>query len=149
MKREWYVIANIENLVNAARVLVFNSFGTDTKKQEKSIDYDISYLDVNSLSDEDREELDSVLSYDESYSIVMENTKKQTHKKTKEIRYIMDDLIFSTIIENLNSRMISNMLNNLVNKGVLESGFDSDSNEFVFWIKDHENKKATDEPEAS
>lgn len=147
MKREWYVIANIKNLVNATRVLVFNSFGSDKQKQEEYINYDISYLDLNSLTAEDREELDSVLSYDEAHSIVMENTKKQTNKKTKEIRYLMDDLIFATIIENLNSRMISNMLNNLVNKGVLESGFDSDSNEFVFWIKDHENNKQSEQPE--
>lgn len=141
MRREWYIIANIENLVNAARVLVFNSFGSDTKQQEESLEYDINYLDIDSLSDEDRDELNSVLSYDESYSIVMENTKKQTNKKTKKIRYLMNDLMFAAIIDNLNSRMISNMLNNLVNKGVLETGFDNDTNEFVFWIKDHENKK--------
>lgn len=145
MKRGWYVIANIENLVNASRVLVFNSFGPN-ENQQNELDHDMSYLDINSLSESDRTELDSVLSYDESYSIVMEDTKKQINKKTKEIRYLMDDKIFATIIENLNSRMISNMLNNLVNKGVLESGFDNNSNEFVFWIKDHENKKP-DQPE--
>lgn len=145
MKRGWYVIANIENLVNASRVLVFNSFGPN-ENQQNELDHDMSYLDINSLSESDRTELDSVLSYDESYSIVMEDTKKQINKKTKEIRYLMDDKIFATIIENLNSRMISNMLNNLVNKGVLESGFDNNSNEFVFWIKDHENKKS-DQPE--
>jgi hypothetical protein len=37
--------------------------------------------------------------------------------------------------------MISNMLNNLVNKGVLDSGFDDESNDFIFWIKDNPDEK--------
>jgi hypothetical protein len=42
--------------------------------------------------------------------------------------------------------MVSNLLNNLVNKGVIETGFDSDSNDFVFWIKDNDKNK-TEKPE--
>ena len=39
----------------------------------------------------------------------------------------------------MNHRMISNMLQGLVSKGVLESGFDSESNDFIFWIPNDDN----------
>jgi hypothetical protein len=35
--------------------------------------------------------------------------------------------------------MISNLLNTLVNKGLVETAFDEKSNDFVFWVK-NENK---------
>jgi hypothetical protein len=41
--------------------------------------------------------------------------------------------------------MISNILNSLVNKGVLDSAYDSDQNDFIFWVKDDDetqNKKS-------
>ena len=40
----------------------------------------------------------------------------------------------------MNHRMTSNILNNLVNKGLVETGYDGNSNDFIFWIKD-ENKE--------
>lgn len=136
----WYVIADIPNFINSARLLVFNSFG--------KVD-DPGPIDdaLAALSQDDRNELDSVLSYDESYNIAMETVKKQYNKKTKETRYLISDETFVSMIDFLNERMISNMLNNLVNKGILESGFDNESNEFVFWIKNNENNKDRDKPE--
>ena len=32
--------------------------------------------------------------------------------------------------------MVSNMISNLVKKGLLESAFDEEKNDFVFWKKD-------------
>jgi hypothetical protein len=48
------------------------------------------------------------------------------------------------MIESFNSRMISNMLNHLVNRGLLETAYDADSNDFVFWIKDETENRETD-----
>ena len=36
--------------------------------------------------------------------------------------------------------MTSNILNGLVNKGIVETAYDDETNDFVFWIK-NENKK--------
>lgn len=44
------------------------------------------------------------------------------------------------MIETFNSRMVSNMLNNLVNKGVLETAYDSESDDFIFWTKNDTNQ---------
>ena len=41
----------------------------------------------------------------------------------------------------MNSRMISNLLNGLVSKGLVESSYDSELNDFVFWIKDENKEK--------
>lgn len=139
-KNEWYVIADMPNFINSARLLVFNTFGNTDGSN-------ITDHTLASLNPADRDELDSILSYDESYTIAMETIKKQHNKKTKQTRYLISDESFLSMIGFLNERMISNMLNNLVNKGILESGFDNDSNEFVFWIKGNEHKHETDKPE--
>jgi hypothetical protein len=38
--------------------------------------------------------------------------------------------------------MVSNMLNNLVNKGMIETGYDDETNDFIFWIKDENENQA-------
>jgi hypothetical protein len=43
--------------------------------------------------------------------------------------------------------MVSNILNTLVNKGVLDSAFDTDQNDFIFWVKEDENNKKDQKPE--
>ena len=37
--------------------------------------------------------------------------------------------------------MISNMLNTLVNKGLLETAYDNESNDFIFWVKNNETSQ--------
>lgn len=134
MSKDWYYINSIEDFVNSARALVFYFFGSDdtTVSAHKSIN------DMPNLSIEEQQELDSCLSFNEAVLIVKQRAKKQTHKKSKQERYCINDAILQSIIEDLNSRMVSNILNNLVNQGVLDTGYDIDINDFVFWVKDDE-----------
>ena len=37
--------------------------------------------------------------------------------------------------------MTSNIVNGLVQKGLIETAFDSEANDFIFWIKEDENQK--------
>ena len=53
----------------------------------------------------------------------------------------MNDIIFSDIVSKLNERMTSNIVNGLVQKGLIETAFDSEANDFIFWIKEDENQK--------
>jgi hypothetical protein len=47
------------------------------------------------------------------------------------------------MLESFNDRMVSNILNKLVNDGYLESAFDEKSNDFIFWVVDkNENKES-------
>jgi hypothetical protein len=124
---ETFIINDIDELVEKSRLIVYNNFGKwDTNESEVSLDSEV----IN------KQELDQLLSYKESFSIVKEKVKKQRNKRTKKIRYILDEIIFLDIIDSLNQRMVSNTIKSLVDKGLIESGFDSEANDFVFWVKE-------------
>jgi Tfp pilus assembly pilus retraction ATPase PilT len=133
MNEQWYVIKNMKDFVNQTRILVFNSFGS-TKPEN-----DMDAL-MDSLKPEDQDELDNILSYDESVVMTKDLAKKQKNKKTKKIRYLITDDIYHNIVKSFNDRMVSNLLNSLVNKGLVETAFNEKTNDFIFWIKD-ENKE--------
>lgn len=135
MKDNWYVINNLTDFTDKARAIVYNNFGVWQNKDE----FDILIDDV---VDNDKEELDKVLSHQESLVIIKQIVKKERNKKTHKIRYTINDQLFADIIYELNDRMVSNIVMGLVQKGVVETAFDNEANDFVFWIKDKdENEK--------
>lgn len=134
MDHESYIIKDLEQFVSSIRSLVFNSFGKtedDTAVEEM----------LSNIRPEEQEEFDTVLTQDESILIV----KSLLKKKKNSNEYTLDEKILIKILESLNDRMVSNMLNNLVNKGLVETAFDTESNDFVFWVKNNEENKETPE----
>ena len=139
MHNNWFVIKNFSEFVEASRKLVFNNFGS---KLDDDSSVETMLVD---LSIEDQKELDIVLSYNESATIVRSFIKKQKNKKTKESRYLVDEESYMLIITSLNDRLVSNVLNSLVNKGLVETAYDDKCNDFVFWVKDNgKNNKKSD-----
>jgi hypothetical protein len=138
MKDNWYVIHDMDAFTNHARVLVYNAFGSGLSEDKDDPEID----DLISVKPEDTDELDKILSFEESLNITTQIVKKQKNKKTNSIRYVVNDIIFSEVLDSLNDRMVSNLLNNLVNKGVLETGFDNETNDFLFWIKENDKNKS-------
>lgn len=134
--QEWFIINDLDEFTKSARVIVYNNFGK--WKEESEIDSPIDYVPK-----EDKKDLDRLLTQDESLLIIKGIAKKQEHKKTKKIRYMITDTMFMNIIEQLNNRMVSNVLQSLVNKGLVESSYDESINDFIFWVKD-ENSKQTE-----
>lgn len=124
-----YIIKDFDAFIEATRVLVFNTF---SEQKDKVLDHNIS-----NLHEKEIDELDSVLSQSESILIAEDFITKQTNKKTKEKRYIITDSNYMLMVEAFNSRMVSNILSNLVNKGIIDSAYDEDKNDFVFWIKNN------------
>lgn len=131
----WYVVSNLDDFVTTARKLVFNAFGKEEKDVENPPEDDLIFV-----SSQDQKELDTVLTQEESVVIAENLLRKQLNKKTKETRYLINDSLMTEIIEALNDRMVSNILNSLVNRGVLESAYDTESNDFIFWIKEQDEK---------
>jgi hypothetical protein len=125
--------------INKVRAMVYNNFGA----WDNSENLDKSEIDemIDSVKEEDKEEFEKILSYNESSLIILSLLKTQKHKITKEKRYILDENIFISIIQSLNDRMVSNILNELVNKGLVESSYDEDKNDFIFWIKEIDNEQ--------
>lgn len=135
-KKEWFIVKDLEGFINTSRRLVFNSFGS--KENDESSDI------TSTLDEFDEKELDNVLSYDEALSIAKMFMKKQKHKLTAEVRYIIDEQLYMSIITAFNDRLVSNILNSLVNKGLIDTAFDEESNDFVFWIKDEHKKNISE-----
>jgi hypothetical protein len=131
---DWFIIKDFQGFIEATRALVFNSFGSEQGDKNKD-DF------MMSVTNKDKQELDNILSYDESLTIVVGFLKKEKNKTTSKIRYLVNDDAYMKIIYALNDRMTSNILNGLVNKGIVETAYDDESNDFVFWIKDNDNQK--------
>lgn len=138
MKEDYLIISDFDEFINASRRLVFKCFG------QKKVDEDDLFTELN---DFDQQELDANLSYDESSIIAKGILIKQTHKVSGDIRYLVTDKKYMTILEELNTRLVSNLLNSLVNKGLVESAYDAESNDFIFWIKDEHKDKQKEKPE--
>jgi hypothetical protein len=134
MEKDWYVISDFESFVNSVREIVYTHFS----------ETDETYADemMNNMLPEEISELEKVLSYSECETIVKDIAKKQTHKKNKKSRYLLNEKLFQSVVENINSRLISNLVSSLVNKGLLEMSFDEKKNDFVFWAKEDENKNS-------
>ena len=137
---QWFVIPDLSEFTDKARAIVYNNFGVWEDKSD--ID-----LIIDDVVDNEKEDFDKVLSHQESLVIVKENIKKERSKITKEIRYVLTDQMFADIVQKLNDRMVSNIINGLVKKGLVESAFDSEANDFVFWVKDNDENKDEEKPE--
>lgn len=131
-----YEIKDLDEFTESARRVVFGGFG---KSVEETKDDFTDMLEQ--LSAEEETEMNEVLSQQESILIVESIVKKQTNKKTKQIRYVINEKIFEDVLEALNARLVSNILSNLTKKGLIESAYDDELNDFVFWCKEDEDKK--------
>lgn len=137
---EWFVINDLDEFAEKTRTIVYNNFG-NSEEESSEIDFMIDELAEDSKAD-----LDRVLSHSESLLIIKNIVKKQVNKKTKDHRFILNDSLFAEIIQSLNDRMVSNILQGLVSKGLVESSYDSELNDFVFWVKD-QNEEQKENPE--
>ena len=135
MDKERYIINDPEQFAESIRKAVFGGFG------EGMIDDPDEFTKlVNNISPSEEQEMNNVLTFSESLAIIKELAKKEKNKKTQEIRYIINEKIFTNILESMNSRLISNILSNLIKKGLVETAYDSDINDFVFWVKDTDSE---------
>jgi regulator of PEP synthase PpsR (kinase-PPPase family) len=141
---QWFFINDFDDFVDHSRSLVFKFFG-EVKKETA---YDSLMGSISQMSKQELEEMNETLTHDESAIIIINHARKQINKKTKEVRYCLTDKLLQSIIEDMNNRMISNILNSLVNKGVLDSAYDSDQNDFIFWVKEDDDTKQSRKPEA-
>lgn len=133
-------IINLDKLINFSRRLVFFNF--DDKNNDMD---DTDFLTkVSKIQDQDENEMDIVLPFDECKAIFKELIKKKIHKTTQEVKYLMKESDYDTILMMLNDRMVSNIIKGLVSKGIVESAFDSEKNDFIFWIKNNDETTEAD-----
>lgn len=137
MKEKWFEVKDLSEFVNSTRKMVFHFFGKLNQE-----DADSTLKEIWDMSDEELDELNSTLTYDECLVITKDHLKVETKKMSE--RYYVSDSIFMTIVEEINSRLVSNILNRLAAKGLIETAFDDTINDFIFWCASDENKTDTD-----
>ena len=84
------------------------------------------------------------MTQEESIVIIKPLFKKQKNKRTSKIRYLISDDIFLNMLQQLNDRMVSNTISSLVQKGLVESAYDDEIDDFVFWVDKDKEKPETD-----
>lgn len=134
MKDEWMEIVNVDKLTDFTRKVIFHNFDnqnnslTDTEFFEK----------VKRIKTEDSEEMERLLPFNEVKTILTGFIKKRKNKKTQEIKLFMRETDYDQILLEFNQRMVSNIVQSLVKKGVLETAFDNEKNDFIFWVKNNQ-----------
>jgi Zn-finger nucleic acid-binding protein len=134
---EWYLIKDLEAFTDKVRAIVYNNFGLWNDQTE------LNTL-IDTVKKEEKTDFDKILSHSESLIIIKEAIRTQSSKNKKKIRYSMTDKMFADIIEQLNTRLVSNILTSLVQKGLVDAAYDMEINDFIFWVKeDNDNSKET------
>ena len=143
---EFMEVVNLNRLVEFSRQLIFYNFAVDDDSEEADDEF---ISKVKNIKKEDKKELDRLLPFQETKLIFEESIIKQRHRKTKKIRYLIKQSDYDDVLIELNSRMVSNIIRSLVKKGLVETAFDNDKNDFVFWVsklgEDYHGNFETDE----
>jgi len=136
-------ISNVDKLVNFSRRLIYYNFDDESEKLS-----DADFFDkVQKIKKEDMPELDKYLPFEEAKSIMKSLIIKRRHKKTKIPKLFMKESDYDEVLVQLNQRMVSNIIRGLVNKGVVDSAFDNERNDFIFWVKDKYDEYDNERPE--
>jgi len=122
-----YVMKDPTQFIDQIRRLVFAGFGTE------DLDDDELQLLVLSINEK---EMDNTISLNECKIIAMEYLKPK--KIRKKSTYVLTEQGFTDLVEAINARLVSNILTELVDEGKLESAWDSEANDFIFWVKENE-----------
>ena len=124
-----YVISNLTKFLDASRVWLYVIFGGEEPSQTMTK----RYVD---LSDEEQEEIDKVLNLKEVLNISAGYIKHDLHNNT----WTITEKHYEDFLVELSGRMTSNILASMVSSGILESAYDSEINDFVFWRNDIDEK---------
>lgn len=124
-------VVNLDKLVEFSRQLIFYNFAIEDDDDETDDEF---IAKVKNIKKEDKEELDRLLPFQESKLIFKSSIRKQVNRKTKKVRYVIRESDYDEVLVELNSRMVSNIIRSLVKKGLVETAFDDDKNDFVFWV---------------
>lgn len=130
---DWYLIKDIEEFTDKVRAIVYNNFGLWNDQAELNTTAD-------TVKDEERSDFDKILSHGESLMIIKECIKIKHSKNKKKIQYAMTEKMFTDIVEQLNARLVSNILTSLVQKGLVDAAYDMEINDFIFWVKEDNDK---------
>ena len=104
------------------------------------------FFETNTVVDDEfsssfLKEKENIKNDDEIISIKeVENIIFSLARENNEEELLLNDKILYNIIEAINERIVTNLLNILASKDIVESAFDEKVNDFVFWIKEENDR---------
>lgn len=124
-KDNWLEIVSVKKIINFSRKLVYYNFDEETSDMD-----DVTFLEkIDKIGSDIEPDMDLLLPYDECKNIF-----KPMLITEKNRMYIKDEEYDDFLVQ-LNQRMVSNIVHGLVKKGVLNTAFDDEKNDFIFWVK--------------
>jgi hypothetical protein len=122
-----YTMEDPDAFINQIRRLIFAGFGLK----------DLADSELQHLLDEiDEEEMERTISFAECKLIAMEYLEAK--KIRRKIKYFLTEENFTNLVEAINARLVSNLITELVDMGQLESAWDNESNDFIFWVPEND-----------
>jgi len=124
-----YVIKDLDQFAVYIRKISLHKFSETNKVVDD--EFSSSFL----------KEKENIKNDDEIISIKeVENIIFSLARENNEEELLLNDKILNNIIEAINERIVTNLLNILANKDIVESAFDEKVNDFVFWIKEENDR---------
>jgi len=144
MDREgWMEIVNIDKLVDFSRRVIYYNFD----EANDALDDDDFMKKIEKIESKDSTEMDKVLPRDEVKAIFSDLVVKKRNKNTKKVALFIKEEDYEEVLARLNQRMVSNIVKGLVSRGLVESAFDSEKNDFVFWVRTDYDDRKKENPE--
>jgi len=143
MDEGWMEIVNIDKLVDFSRRVIFYNFDEDND----DLDDEDFMKKIEKIESKDSAEMNKVLPRDEVKAIFLDLIVKRRNKNTKQVAMFIKEEDYEEVLAQLNQRMVSNIVKGLVSKGLVESAFDSEKNDFVFWVRTDYDDRKSENPE--
>jgi len=143
MDEGWMEIVNIDKLVDFSRRVIFYNFD----EANDDLDDEDFMKKIEKIESKDSTEMDKVLPRDEVKAIFSDLVFKKRNKNTKKVALFIKEEDYEQVLAQLNQRMVSNIVKGLVSKGLVESAFDSEKNDFVFWVRTDYDDRKRENPE--
>lgn len=138
---DYYQIKDFDAFVKETKRIAVENFKNFTEEEEAlEEDYDevtnkvaaefteitnkINNFDLNNFNENE------IVSDQECEVIIRPFLQKENGKE------ILSDSIYFEILRSIHTRIVSNMLTILSSKGIIESAFDEELDDFVFWISE-------------
>ena len=143
MDEGWMEIVNIDKLVDFSRRVIFYNFDEDND----DLDDEDFMKKIEKIESKDSTEMNKVLPRDEVKAIFLDLIVKRRNKNTKQVAMFIKEEDYEEVLAQLNQRMVSNIVKGLVSRGLVESAFDSEKNDFVFWVRTDYDDRKSENPE--
>lgn len=137
MGEGWMEIVNLDKLVDFSRKVIYYNFD----EANDGLNDEDFMKKIEKIEQKDSEEMNRVLPKDEAKAIFLTFAFKKRNKTTHKTAMFIKELDYEEVLAQLNQRMVSNIVKGLVSKGLVESAFDNEKNDFIFWVKGNDSNE--------